>query len=108
MCEKSIYGLKQSPRCWNSTLDAYLKEMQFTQTASDPCIYYRKTGKEDTAENDYQLIVKFSEVSEIEMDHDITQPEQVQESSPLELRRFTRTRKQPDYYSRESSNVYEV
>ena len=41
-----IYGLKQSPRCWNSTLDAYLKEMQFTQTASDPCIYYRK-NRED-------------------------------------------------------------
>ena len=47
---KSIYGLKQSPRCWNSTLDAYLKEMQFTQTASDPCIYYRKT------ENDMMFI----------------------------------------------------
>ena len=39
---KSIYGLKQSPRCWNSTLDAYLKEMQFTQT----CIYYRKNGED--------------------------------------------------------------
>ena len=43
---KSIYGLKQSPHCWNSTLDAYLKKMQFTQTASDPCIYYRKTEKD--------------------------------------------------------------
>ena len=39
---KSIYGLKQSPHCWNSTLDAYLKEMQSTQTASDPYIYYRR------------------------------------------------------------------
>ena len=43
---KSIYELKQSPRCWNSTLDAYLKEMQFAQTASDPCIYYQKTGQD--------------------------------------------------------------
>ena len=43
---KSIYSLKQSPRCWNSTLDAFLKEMQFTQTASDPCIYYQKAGKD--------------------------------------------------------------
>ena len=43
---KSIYGLKQSPRCWNSTLDTYLKEMQFTQTASDPCIYFQKNGKD--------------------------------------------------------------
>ena len=44
--KKSIYGLKQSPRCWNSTLDAYLKELEFTQTASDPCIYYRNTGED--------------------------------------------------------------
>ena len=43
---KRIYGLKQSPRCWNSTLDAFLKEMQFTQTASDQCIYYQKAGKD--------------------------------------------------------------
>ena len=43
---RSIYGLKQSPSCWNSTLDAFLKEMQFTQTASDPCIYCRKAGKD--------------------------------------------------------------
>ena len=43
---RSIYGLKQSPCCWNYTLDAFLKEMQFTQTASDPCIYCRKAGKD--------------------------------------------------------------
>ena len=44
--KKSIYGLKQSPRCWNSTLDAYLKKLGFVQTASDPCIYYQKTDKD--------------------------------------------------------------
>ena len=42
------------------------------------------------------------------MDHDITQPEQVQESSPLEPRRSTRTRKQPNFYGHESSNVSEI
>ena len=42
--KKSIYGLKQSPRCWNLTLDTCLKKLNFVQTASDPCIYYRKTG----------------------------------------------------------------
>ena len=63
---------------------------------------------QDTTENDYQLIAEFSEVSEIEMDHDITQPEQVWESSPLEPRRSTRIRKQPDYYGQESSNECEV
>jgi len=37
--KRSIYGLKQSPRCWNSALDSQLKRMGFVQTASDPCIY---------------------------------------------------------------------
>ena len=37
--QRSIYGLKQSPRCWNHTLDSRLKEMGFTQAPSDPCLY---------------------------------------------------------------------
>ena len=37
--KKSIYGLKQSPRCWNTTLDSHLKDMGFTQSVSDPCMY---------------------------------------------------------------------
>ena len=43
--KKSIYGLKQSPRCWNSALHNQLKEMGFLQTVSDPCIY-RDSGGE--------------------------------------------------------------
>ena len=37
--KRSIYGLKQSPRCWNQTLDTQLKKMGFIQSTSDPCIY---------------------------------------------------------------------
>ena len=37
--KRSIYGLKQSPRCWNHVLDSHLKEMGFKQTSSDPCLY---------------------------------------------------------------------
>ena len=37
--KKSIYGLKQSPRCWNAALDSHLKEMGFVQSTSDLCIY---------------------------------------------------------------------
>jgi len=40
---KSIYGLKQSPRCWNSSLDNYLKEIGFEQSQSDSCIYIKST-----------------------------------------------------------------
>ena len=32
--KNSIYGLKQSPRCWNTALDKQLKEMGFVQSTS--------------------------------------------------------------------------
>lgn len=37
--KKAIYGLKQSPKCWNSSLDGYLKSLKFQQSGSDSCIY---------------------------------------------------------------------
>ena len=40
---KSIYGLKQSPRCWNTALHAHLVKMNFEQLHSDPFIYRSKT-----------------------------------------------------------------
>ena len=42
---RSIYGLKQSPRCWNSVLDSHLNKMGFTQTNSDPCLYVPSEGE---------------------------------------------------------------
>lgn len=42
--KKSIYGLKQSPRCWNVALDSHLKEMGVVQSTSDPCIYMDTGG----------------------------------------------------------------
>ena len=39
--KKSIYGLKQSPRCWNVALDAQLSVMGFSQSKNDPCIYFK-------------------------------------------------------------------
>ena len=43
--KRSIYGLKQSPRCWNSALDEKLKKMGFVQSASDPCLYVFSDGE---------------------------------------------------------------
>ena len=37
--KRSIYGLKQSPRCWNHALHTQLKTMGFKQTSSYPCLY---------------------------------------------------------------------
>ena len=36
---EEVYGLKQSPHCWNETLHHHLIKMKFTQTNGDPCIY---------------------------------------------------------------------
>ena len=44
--KKSIYGLKQSPRCWNTALDKHLKSIGFAQSNCDPCIYYKDVGGE--------------------------------------------------------------
>jgi len=39
-----MYGLKQSPQCWNQALDAQLKTMGFKQSTNDPCIYISTAG----------------------------------------------------------------
>ena len=43
--KRSIYGLKQSPRCWNSVLDSQLKQMGFVQAKGDPRIYVTSEGE---------------------------------------------------------------
>ncbi len=43
--KRSIYGLKQSPRCWNTVLNRRLKEMGFAQTTGDPCVYTSLQGE---------------------------------------------------------------
>ena len=43
--KRSIYGLKQSPRCWNSALDNQLKQMGFVQVKGDPCLYMASEGE---------------------------------------------------------------
>lgn len=41
----SIYGLKHSPKCWNTTLDTYLKKIGFLQSAGDRCVYIAAVGE---------------------------------------------------------------
>lgn len=41
---RSIYGLKQSARCWNKRLDAVLKTMGFEQSTADTCLYTKKVN----------------------------------------------------------------
>ena len=39
--EKSLYGLKQSARCWNNTLDEFLKSQGYIRGGADGCIYVK-------------------------------------------------------------------
>ena len=39
--KKSLYGLKQSPRCWNSVLNHYLQSLKFVRSDADMCVYIR-------------------------------------------------------------------
>ena len=40
-----MYGLKQSTRCWNFTLDTFLKEIGFVRATGDPCSYMAPQGE---------------------------------------------------------------
>lgn len=42
---RAIYGLKQASRCWNHTLDNYLRELGFTKTNADQCVYIRNRAE---------------------------------------------------------------
>ena len=39
--KKSLYGLKQSPRCWYQEFEKYMKSLGFIQTSADPCVFIR-------------------------------------------------------------------
>ena len=43
---KSIYGLKQSPRCWNEKLRDHLKSAGFKESGADPCVFIQ-SGQKD-------------------------------------------------------------
>ena len=42
---KSLYGLKQSPRCWNTRIHAFLIEQGFSALKTDTALYVKGAGK---------------------------------------------------------------
>ncbi|KMQ92933.1 integrase core domain protein [Lasius niger] len=36
---KSLYGLKQTPRCWNRKFSGFLKQFNFKETSADKCVF---------------------------------------------------------------------
>ena len=45
---KSLYGLKQSPRCWNMVFTSYMEEAGFIQSSADPCVFVQAEEKDLT------------------------------------------------------------
>ncbi len=45
---KSIYGIKQAPRAWNTRFNDFLVTFGLTRSVADPCIYFRHQGEELT------------------------------------------------------------
>lgn len=43
---KSLYGLKQSPRCWNQKFSSFLQEFRFQETSADKCIFVGEVNGE--------------------------------------------------------------
>jgi len=43
--QKSLYGLKQSPHCWNEKLNDALVKFNLQRTDADECIYVGLYGK---------------------------------------------------------------
>lgn len=43
--ERSLYGLKQSPRQWNKRFDDFMKVIQFSRSEYDSCVYYKVIEK---------------------------------------------------------------
>ena len=45
--KKRLYGLKQSARCWNQTLDNFLMANAYRRNGTDNCVYVMSEKKDD-------------------------------------------------------------
>lgn len=43
--QKSLYGLKQSARCWNHTFTSFLNDFGLKATDADPCVFVKRSNE---------------------------------------------------------------
>lgn len=44
--KKSVYGLKESSRCWNNEINSFLLEIGFVRSENDFCLYFKVSNNE--------------------------------------------------------------
>ena len=54
--QRSLYGMKQSARCWNEKIDAYLRKTGYAANPHDPCVYVKKT-KDGTGKTSKMVVL---------------------------------------------------
>jgi hypothetical protein len=67
---KSIYGLKQSPRCWNKRITKFLENEKYNQSKADPCVFIKENNKKEKTiiaiyVDDCFIIGKIEEIKKI-------------------------------------------
>ncbi len=73
--EKSIYGLKQSARCWNQTLDSFLKKNGYRKSGADNCIYVKSERKANGVISFVILAVYVDDIIPVSNDVDMLKAE---------------------------------
>ena len=43
--KKSLYGLKQSNRCWNHRFHSFMLKLDFNRSDTDSCLYYKRSDR---------------------------------------------------------------
>lgn len=51
--KKSIYGLKKSPKYWNTKFNSFMTKESFLRSKNDPCLYVKQIG------NDFIYVLLF-------------------------------------------------
>ncbi|KAE8698964.1 Alpha-glucan water dikinase [Hibiscus syriacus] len=47
MLNKSLFGLKQAPRCWYKRFDSFIICLGYNRLNADPCAYFKRFGDND-------------------------------------------------------------